>query len=91
MIKRISNFLSLFIQKFPIQIFYSSTKKFMTTILRQNELTFVQALILSNTLKISIFRSSNIEDSSIGDMSAVSKLEDVFQNIKIQVLPPKGQ
>jgi hypothetical protein len=63
----------------------------MTTILRQNELTFVQALILSNTLKISIFRSSNIEDSSIGDMSAVSKLEDVFQYIKIQVLPPNGQ
>ena len=34
-------------------------------------------------------RSSHIEDSSLGDMSAVSKLEDVFQNIKIKVLPPK--
>ena len=36
-----------------------------------------------------ICRSSNIEDSSLGDMSAVSKLEDWFQNVKIKVLPPK--
>ena len=60
----------------------------MTTSWDNNDVHTYYILDISHD-KTLFYRSSNIEDSSIGDMSAVSKLEDVFQDIKITVLPPK--